>query len=34
MTRFLAPSNDKDETKALWGNPIKPTAASEFTTEK
>ena len=34
MTSLLAPSHDKDEAKAPWGNPIKPTASSEFTTEK
>lgn len=34
MTSLLAPSHDIEAAKALWGNPIKPTASSEFTAEK
>lgn len=34
MTNLLAPSNEKDEAKALWYNLIKPTAFLAFITEK
>lgn len=34
MTNLLAPSYEKDEAKALWYNPIKPTASLAFVTEK
>jgi len=34
MTSLLDSSHDKDVAKVLWGNPIKRSASSEFTTDK
>lgn len=34
MTNLLSPSYEKDEAKALWHNPVKPTASLAFITEK
>lgn len=34
MTNLLALSYETDEAKALWHNPVKPTACLAFITEK
>lgn len=34
MTNLLALSYETDEAKALWHNPVKPTASLAFITEK